>query len=97
MAVDSTSTIAQIVAAIADNASYQENDSLTEAKAFVSAARLYIFKVPKRQKNRSSETELDVKELRAEMKTAQDWIRVKGGDTSHKRRIVHPSFDGFRS
>ena len=50
MAVDSTSTISEIVDAIADNASYQENDSLTEAEAFVSAARLYIFKVPSDRK-----------------------------------------------
>lgn len=96
MTITSSSTLAEIVAAVVDNAGYQENNSLTEAKAFVTAARVYIFKFPKRQKNRLSETELDVKELRAELKEAQQWIQANGGDASVKRRIVHPDFGGFR-
>jgi len=97
MTITSASTISEIVAEIVDNASYQENDSLTEAKAFVTACRVYLFKVPKRQKNRNSETEFDVKELRAEMNNAVAWLRTKGGDTTHKRRIVGASFEGFRN
>jgi len=77
--LDSTSTLADIKAAYADNASYAEDGSTAKAKAFVTACRLLLIKIPKRTAKDNSELEMDTKLIREEMDSANQWLAANGG------------------
>lgn len=96
--LSSASTTAQVLAAYADNGSYEENDSLSEAKAFVSACRILLS--PKHLVSRSAsggrsgtEVEYDVTVVEREKDRSQRWIEQKLGESGN---VVHADFSNFR-
>jgi hypothetical protein len=96
--LSSSSTTTQVLAAYADNANYEENDSLAEAKAFVSACRQLLS--PKHLVSRSAsggragtEVEYDPGVIEREKDRAQRWIEQKLGESGN---VVHADFTGFR-
>lgn len=96
MALTSSSTLTQIIAAVVDNASYEEDDDITKAKAFVTACRILIFKLPAEQSNRVATTKFSIADLRKMKSEADAWLEKKGSGTSYSNKIVHPSFADFR-
>jgi len=95
MSLDSTSTLAQIRAAYADNVSYAENDSLAECAAFIAACRLLVAKLPERVVHggrNSEEIGLNIEVLERRLQAAEKWHASKRGAS----RYVHPSFADFR-
>lgn len=94
--LDSQSTLQQIQAAYADNASYEEDGSVTKAKAFVTAVRLLLQRIPKRSSMEQSEVEHDPRMLQDELIAARRFIATTsaaGGST----RVLHPSFVSLRT
>lgn len=93
--LDSTSTLAEIRAAYLDNGSYYEDADRTKARAFVTACRLLLLKLPKRSELSDSELELEPRIIQEEMQAAQQWLAshpdelVGGG-------LVFASFESFR-
>lgn len=96
--LDSNSTRDDVLNAYADNASYQEDNSLTKAKAFVTACRLLLS--PKFSARRSkgingTEVELDLALIRKELENAQTFVAAR--DTaSTGAAVTHLSFSNFR-
>ena len=94
--LDSSSTLAEIRAAIADNASYEEDASAAKARAFITAGRLYLFKVPRRAVHGgqgAEEIDLAIDVLQQQLEEARRWLASK---TAVGSGIVHPSFANLR-
>src|SRR5436190_9682618 len=100
MALTSANTTAEVLAAYANNASYEENDSLAEGKAFVSACRMLLspqhsFKRSATGGSKGSEIELSQDLLMQQMDEARRWISAKVAATSGA--VTHVDMSGFRN
>ena len=93
--LDSTSTLAEIIAAYADNAGYAEDGSTSKAAAFCTACRLLLLKLPKHSSSGTAsghEVDFDLVQIRGELDTAAQWLSLK----SETGVIKHYSFENFR-
>jgi hypothetical protein len=69
--LSSSSTLAQIEAAYADNCSYSEDNSVAKCRAFVTACRL-LLKYPRRTATPQAELETAIDLIQKEKKAAED-------------------------
>jgi hypothetical protein len=99
MALSSTSTTADVLAAYADNADYEEANDLTKARAFVSACRLLLS--PKHTVKRSvsggrsgSEVELAPEVIERRMDEARRFVAAIVAAQSGG--VIHADFSNFR-
>lgn len=94
--LSSASSVTQIKAAYADNASYAEDNSASKAAAFITACRLLILKLPSRAKQGAGfEVELDLTLIRSEMAEAKRWLDIHG-TSSASGGVRHADFATFR-
>jgi len=71
----SASSLTEIKAAYLDNASYQEDADLAKARAFITACRMLLLKLPQHASQGDGvEVTLDVRMLQNEMNAAKRWI-----------------------
>lgn len=90
--LSSSSTLTAIKNAYIDNASYAEDASTAKAKAFITACRILLLKLPKRAAHgRGNEVELDPRLIHDEMKAAQRWLAGQSAGA-----ITHVSLEEFR-
>jgi hypothetical protein len=90
--LSSASTLTQIRDAYADNASYAEDASVAKARAFVTACRILLLRLPKRAAHgRGNEVELDPRLIFDEMRRAQTWLASQSAGA-----VTHVSFTEFR-
>lgn len=93
--LSSSSTLAQVKAAYDDNASYAEDASVTKAKAFLTACRILLRRLPARSKSGDgSEVELDVALIRKELEEATSWLSQN--DLSGGGGVRFPDFADFK-
>lgn len=96
--LNSASTFEQIQAAYADNASYQEDGSAAKARAFITACRLLLLKLPKRVskggKSQGEEIELDPRLLAEQIGEAKRYLSEANIATAPPRCY---SLENFRS
>lgn len=81
MALDSTSTLAEIQAEYLDNMSYEREGSTTKARLFIEACMALALRTPKRTSHGGgggSELEIDTAVLQSERDKAERWL------SSHK-------------
>jgi hypothetical protein len=95
--LNATSTLAEIKAAYADNASYFEDGSPAKARAFVTACRLLLLKLPKRVasggRGQGEEVELDVRVIQDQIADAQRFL-TQSGIAAGPPKVY--SFENFR-
>ena len=98
--LSSSSTLAQVYAAYADNASFEEDASVSKCRAFITACRLLLS--PKFSPARSrgagrdaGEVEFDYEAVKSQLQDAQAWL-LANGDQSGAGAVRHPDFTGFR-
>jgi hypothetical protein len=72
--LSSTSTDAQVWASYDDNASYAEDVSVAKAKAFTTAVRILLRRLPAESGTREGNVRFDLVTLRAELQEARDWL-----------------------
>jgi hypothetical protein len=74
--LSSASTDAQVKAAIDDNASYEEDASVSKAKAYVTAVRIWIRRLAERAKidRDQKKIEADIEAFKSELETAREWL-----------------------
>jgi hypothetical protein len=70
----SASTDAQVRAAYDNNASYEEDGSVAKAKAFITACRILVHRLPKRIQKSQDIVDLTVTEVQAELKAARQFV-----------------------
>ncbi len=94
--LSSSSTLTEIEAAYADNASYEEDESLTKCAAFITACRLLLMKLPKKARQDSRELEMDLERISGEIVAAQAWRRANAGVAAGGSGVKHLDFSNFR-
>ncbi len=94
--LSSSSTLDEIYASYADNASYDEDGNLSKCKAFITACRLLLIKIPAlvRSGNRH-EVQMDVSQIADELERARRW-QVASSPTSGQANVIGISFADFR-
>ena len=70
----SSSTLADVQAAYDDNASYLEDNSVTKARAFVTACIFLMRRKAERSRHGPAEHEFDIESLRLQLKEARRWL-----------------------
>src|SRR5688572_20583284 len=85
--LSSASTLAQVEAAYDDNASYTEDGSVAKAKAFGTACRFLLRRLPAEADTRESHVRLSPEELRRSIAEALAWIQANdtAGDSGGPR------------
>jgi hypothetical protein len=97
--LDSQSSLDDVRAAYADNASYQEDGSAAKCRAFMTACRLLLLHLPKRMAHGgrgNEEIEMDLTVIQAEIREARQWLAVYGAAEA-AARATFSSFENFRS
>lgn len=98
--LSSTSTLAEVLAAYDDNASYEEDGSAAKAKAFVTACRLLLMKIPKRSEWQGvAVTEYDPEQIRQAMEAARVYALANAApaDGGGSYDVIHVEFGDFRT
>jgi hypothetical protein len=72
--LSSTSTDTEVWAAYDDNASYFEDGSVAKAKAFSTAVRILLRRLPAESGTREGNVRFDLATLRKELEEARDWL-----------------------
>lgn len=72
--LSSASTLAQVKAAYDDNASYEEVGSVAKARAFVTAARILLRRMPASAGAGGAYVSLSPTTIRDELHAAQTWL-----------------------
>lgn len=90
----STSTVDEIIASYTDNASYQEDASPAKARAFVTACRILLIKLPsKTVHGRGGSIEIDLSVVQDQLAAAQRWLAT---NLTSGPDVLHPSLGNFR-
>lgn len=95
MAITSTTTLAEAKAEYLGNASYAENGSVTQAKAFVSACRALIVLLPARSMAGGKSADFSIADVRAEKEKAETWIG-SNNSAAGSARVRHFDFSDIR-
>ena len=83
----SASTLAAVEASYDDNASYAEDASVTKAKAFVTACRILLRRLPAEAGTRESHVRLSPELIRKEMTEAQAWLQANDAGGPRVTRV----------
>jgi len=96
--LSSASTIDEIKAAYADNASYEEDGSASKARAFVTACRLLLLKLPKMATTEGGRQQLMLAPelIQQEMHRASSWLATSGATGGSGGGVRHVDLQGFR-
>jgi len=95
-ALSSSSTLVEVKAAYDDNASYEEDASVSKAKAFVTACRFLLRRLPKRSAGSagSGEIELNSEQIERQLEEARKWVAAN--DTAPATSVGHTRHSSFR-
>ena len=95
--LSSTSTYAEVKAAYYDNASYEEDASVSKAAAFITACRFLLQQDPKKAGWREgSSQEWDPEVLERQMNEARAWKASQVAVTAGGPGSIYASFENFR-
>lgn len=79
--LNSSSSCDDIVASYADSASYQEDGDAGKARAFCTACRLLLIKIPQRSSKGDSAIEMNVSVIKQQLDGAMAWLALNGNPT----------------
>lgn len=80
--LSSSSSRDEVIAAYVDNASFEEDASLAKARAFITACRILLVKLPRRAESGAgggTAIELSPALVRDELARARAWLAANGG------------------
>ena len=82
MAIDSSSTFAQVEAAYDDNASYAEENSPAKARAFVTAGTILLRRMPEASGTREANFQYRMDLIEKQVREARDWLAANDNSSS---------------
>ena len=94
-----SSTLSQIETAYGDNGSYVEDDSVAKCRAFITACRLLLVKLPTVSVKGANSISFRVESLQRELERAQAWLETHSttaSDIQAGPRVTRSDFRGFR-
>lgn len=92
--LSSASTLADVWNAYDDNASYEEDDSVSKARTFITACRILLRRLPAQNTRSSTTLRFDLKRIQNELQQAQRFVALKSA--SKGSGVIHPSLENFR-
>ncbi len=93
----SSSTLAQIKAAYDDNASYYEDGSVTKAKAFITACRFLLRRIPaSASESGQNRVDFDMGLIQKEMADAMEFVAANASSSSGSAKARVIGFENFR-
>ena len=92
MSENTTYTVEQIEQTLLDNADFEEADSVTKAKAFVTAAKRWLILRPNSASHQGNSLSLNVGQVESMMIRAQDFISANAVNSGRVRFL---GMDGF--
>lgn len=95
--IDSSSTYAEVEAALADNASWFEDQSAIKAGAYVTAATEWLRQTPVRAGHAGADMEHAVQQIEKRMLAAQRYAAANAGVASGGAGIKHVDFRDLRA
>jgi hypothetical protein len=97
--IDSSSTLEAVQAAYDDAASYAEDNSITKARAFVTACRILLRRMPRSSGDQVSHLALSPELIQAEIERGMQWIAANdtGVSGSAGPGTTRSDFQNFRS
>lgn len=96
MPLSSASTLAEVKASYMDNASYEEDGSVSKARAFITACRLLAMMLPTGVGQGSARVELDPKLIADQQKAAQSWLDANATAADGGAGVVALSVENLR-
>lgn len=95
--LNSSSTDAEVAASYDDNASYAEDNSVSKARAFITACRLLLRRRPSSLSQSGRSVAFDAGLIRKEMDEAKDWLSDHSDDEQDAGpRVTGVDFRDFR-
>ena len=91
-----TTTYSEAMAAYIDNADYEEDESVSKAKAFITACRQLLVLLPQKSALDGTNIEHDLKNIADEMQNARNWLAANDTSTSGRTRPRFFDLSGFR-
>jgi hypothetical protein len=97
--INSSSTLAQVQAAYDDNASYDQDNDPGKAKAFLTACRILLSRLPHSTSMGMDHTQLNTDLIAQQMQDARNWLAVNDTASSSPSgpRSTRTSFENFRA
>lgn len=93
MAIDSTSTLAQVHAEYKDTADWDDDADIAKAKRFKKACRYLLLMVPKASKNSVSEVEVDPRVVQQQLGQVELFV---ASNSSKRRKSLDVDFSLYR-
>jgi len=88
--------IATIVSNLNDNASFEEDSSVTKAQAFVTAAKRYLLFAPQTQSDQGSSLTMSVQQIENLMQQARQYVTANSTSAGAAKVRFLSASDGFR-
>jgi len=98
--LSSSSTLAEIRASYADNASYEEEGSVEKARAFLTACKLLVARLYTIEAADGAQVQREVRLIAEQESAARKWLQQVGGavvpTSTTSPRAKHISLEDFR-
>ena len=94
--LSSSSTLAQVKNAYYDNADYDVDGDIGQARTFIVACRQLLLRLPKRGKKADDEVELDPVRIEKQLDDARSWLALNNDTAPTNLSVLHASFEEFR-
>ena len=94
--LSSSSTLAEVKAAYKDNASWSEDQSVTKARAFVTAARILLVELYSQQTKGSNSLGFRVDLVESQLEKAERFAELHATDGLDGPKSAQASFRNFR-
>jgi hypothetical protein len=98
--LNSASSLAEIKAAYFDNASYSEDADVAKARAFITACRCLLMKIPRRVARggpASEEIEMEPRLLMDQIAEAKKWLTDNAPSSASDGAVRFSDFSNFRA
>jgi hypothetical protein len=101
MPIDSSSTLEEVKASYIDNASYEEDGSVVKCRAFITACRILVLKMPRSAGKGDASSVFSTDLVQQELDNARKWLTANGGTVTPRNGgggdVRHFDMRGFRS
>ena len=94
--LSSSSTLAQVEAEYDDNASWFEDQSLTKAKAFVTACTILLRRLYRLQSKGANTLGFDPERIEEQRKEAKEWLTLNDPNNLRRIRVSQASLQNNR-
>lgn len=95
--LNGSSTLAEVMASYDSNASYIEDNSLSKARAFITACSILLRRTPSNMEKASNTLSFNIQAIKQERDDAVAWLQARDPDAQVGPGVTYADFRNFRS